>query len=169
MYEIEVSNVPIRVPLDQLGNHNSMTNNIMDTLPKVASDKGVVPPIILKDINKLIRYARDRSIIDDENNGLFITARSWFRSIWKTWKKPEPLNEYIPKDGIDQVDQILSAFQYYVENDDFDSALRIINQSTGEVRRIFNDWIIETRTLMETKQILQAVNGIAFTQLRAIS
>ena len=74
MYEIEVSRVPIIVPSDQLGNHNSMTSSIMDTLPKVASDKGVIPPMVLKDINKLIGYARDKSIIDDENNGLFITS-----------------------------------------------------------------------------------------------
>jgi len=170
LYDIDTRSTPVKIALDQLHNsHSHMTNDIMGTLPKVVAENGVLPRVILKNIAQLVRYSRDKSLIDDENNGLWITIRSWVKSVFRSWKKPAPLLEYIPKNGIEQVDQILSAFQFYVENDDFDSALRIINQSTGEVRRIFNDWMVEARTLMETKQILQAVNGIAFAQLRAIS
>ena len=73
--------------------------------------------------------------------------------------------DYIPLEGIYQVDQILSGFEYYLQNNDLDSAARIINLSDGEIKRIFQNWLIETRLFLETRQTLNAVKAIAETQL----
>ena len=80
------------------------------------------------------------------------------------------LENYEPLDDIwAENDQILSSFQFYVSSGDLESAVRIMNQSSGETRRIFNDWMKETRLSLETTQILEAVKAIADTELVNIS
>jgi len=152
--------------------YSNVTNTIMETLPQVAVNDGIIPSKLLKqNIHPLIHHARKHYLINTEYHGFRAHVVSWLSSLeWLTrWKKPEALNKDFSKEGVDKTDQILSAFEYYVENDDFDSAVRIINQSSGEVRRIFHGWITEARALMETEQILHAVKAVAFTDLAAVS
>jgi hypothetical protein len=66
------------------------------------------------------------------------------------------MTEYSRKSGLAEVDQVLSGFLHALQNDDVTSAVKIMNQSSGELRRIFQPWLEESRNYLET---LQAVTG----------
>ena len=67
------------------------------------------------------------------------------------------MTEYSKKSGFAEVDQVFSGFLHALQNDDIESAVKIMNQSSGEVRRIFQPWLEESRNYLET---LQAISGM---------
>ena len=92
-----------------------------------------------------------------EKNGLVAEFISSFWSKLYRWTKPTKMTEYSKKSGFAEVDQIFSGFLHALQNDDIESAVKIMNQSSGEVRRIFQPWLEESRNYLET---LQAISGM---------
>ena len=96
------------------------------------------------------------ALITSENNGLTAEFISSFQSKLFRWSRPTEMTEYSRKSGLAEVDQVLSGFLHALQNDDVTSAVKIMNQSSGELRRIFQPWLEESRNYLET---LQAVTG----------
>lgn len=87
--------------------------------------------------------------------GLLFAFQCIYRTILKSNKKY--------KNGVYEI-----LFRYYVDRGNFTQALRYANLLKGASRKIANDWINETRLLLETQQAVNvllahaATSGLAF-------
>ena len=53
---------------------------------------------------------------------------------------------------LETLESIISQAEHRMALGDFESAVRIVNQATGEPKRIFNRWLDEARLWLEVKQ-----------------
>lgn len=67
---------------------------------------------------------------------------------------------YSPNDQLDVNSQpdnydLLARAKYFVEHDDYSSAIRVIQLLHGQPARLARDWIIDARTYLETQFLVQ--------------
>lgn len=61
--------------------------------------------------------------------------------------------------------KLLSAANFYNREGDLESVTRVLNQLTGEPRRIVADWLKEARLSLEVMQALDALSAVAQSQI----
>lgn len=65
--------------------------------------------------------------------------------------------------------ELLSRSKYFVDNGDYDNAIRVAQLLRGEPGRIARDWIADTRTYLETRWLAELlVAHAAVTSIRSI-
>lgn len=119
-------------------------------------------------VKKLTSLAKEKALITSEKNGLVAEFISSFWSKLYRWTKPTKMTEYSKKSGFAEVDQIFSGFLHALQNDDIESAVKIMNQSSGEVRRIFQPWLEESRNYLETLQAISVAKAILTSKVLSV-
>lgn len=55
---------------------------------------------------------------------------------------------------------LVTQAESYMAQDDFEGAVRLLNQTRGEPRRIFSTWMDEARTYLEVRQAMDALKAL---------
>lgn len=116
-------------------------------------------------VKQLSDFARSKALINQGNCGLWADNVSSLMSKFYLWSSPTKMEEYNAKSGLTEVDQIISGFEYAVNSEDLVSAVKIMNQSSGEVRRIFQPWLSETRRYLEFLQAISVAKSILIAKV----
>jgi len=143
-------------------------NAVIDALPPLAIEKGVLSPKSLEaTLPALIEKGKENFMVGDDAHGLFARMRSKLNAtcLFTKWSDPAPLPDGADLTG--NVDKIVSAATYYMEEGDLESTVRVLNQLSGEPRRILSQWIQEARLSLEVIQALDALTAIS--QARILS
>ena len=111
----------------------------------------------------LIPHAKLMQNMGPENHGWFAFQKAKLLSYFPSYSKLNIPTEFEPGE-ISNCD-ILATFEELVERKDLEGAARIMNQSKGEVRRIFSDWLDETRRYLEVKLFLETLRDLINVQL----
>jgi len=139
---------------------------IVSSLPDEAKEKGVLSPKVLEaSLPALLETSQCQFMVNDEGNGLFARLRSAVNSRFSTWNAPAPIKEVQDISG--DFNQIQSAARFYLREGDLENCTRVLNQLTGEPRRIVDDWIHEARLSLEVQQALKAI--VAISEARVLS
>lgn len=138
---------------------------------KLAQNESVYNPLSTdakEAVQKLASLAKDKALITSENNGLIAEFISSFQSKLFRWSRPTEMTEYSRKSGLAEVDQVLSGFLHALQNDDVTSAVKIMNQSSGELRRIFQPWLEESRNYLEILQAVTVAKAILTSKVLSV-
>jgi len=119
-------------------------------------------------VQKLTLLAKEKALIDSENHGVIAEFISSLKSKLYGWSEPKEMTDYSKKSGLNEVDQILSGFLHALQNDDVTSAVKIMNQSSGELRRIFQPWLEESRNYLETLQAISVAKAILTSKVLSV-
>ena len=132
---------------------------VLNSIPSEAAERGVVNNNNLrKHFNTLKQAAFENHAVDDELNGLFQKLRSQF-TLW--------IHPVLNQDSVSNLEQIFDQAESHMNQNDFETAVRILNQMSGEPKRIFGVWLKEARMWLEVRQALDVL--LTMSEVRALS
>jgi mitofilin len=127
----------------------------------IVSSRGVYTEDTLRTSFKQVGHlCRQVSLVDEEHNSLFVYFLSYLKNVLtfapSTTAPPEEvdvtnLNPY----------NIVAYANYCLQSGDLEQAARFVNQLKGESRKVAEEWLLEARLLIETKQTTQALNMVS--------
>merc|ERR1712212_305629 len=148
----------------QIKSEANLLEPVLKSIPSEAVERGVVNNNNLrKHFNALKQAALEQHSVDEELNGYFQTFRSsitlWFHRIDPTG--------LLTQDTVTNLDNIFDQAENYMNQNDFETAVRILNQMSGEPKRIFGVWLNEARMWLEVRQALDVL--LTMSEVRALS
>lgn len=141
--------------LDAGANH-PFVNSVLEAVPDVAMERGVCTARELRQrFKKVHRLCRRVAMIDESGGTLYTYIISYLQSLFLA-RVPLTVSDQVDLSKLD-VFTILDHAEYHLEQGDLETALRFMNQLTGEPRKVASDWIKEARLLLETQRIADAL------------
>ncbi|XP_064420533.1 MICOS complex subunit MIC60 isoform X2 [Latimeria chalumnae] len=155
---------PLSTAVQALKEHcsdNKFAQVLIEALPQECLSRGVYSEEFLRarfyGIRKLVRRV---AMIDESRNSLYQYFLSYLQSLLLFEPKQlRPPTELSPED-LDAF-KLLSYATYCIERGDLELAAKLINQLSGEARRVAQDWLTEARLTLETKQIVEILSAYA--------
>jgi len=137
---------------------------VLNSIPSEAAERGVVNNNNLrKHFNTLKQAAFENHAVDEELNGFFQILRSQI-TLWFHRKDP---TGFLIQDSVSNLEQIFDQAESHMNQNDFETAVRILNQMSGEPKRIFGVWLKEARMWLEVRQALDVL--LTMSEVRALS
>ena len=137
---------------------------VLNSIPAEAAERGVVNNNNLrKHFNTLKQAAFENHAVDEELNGFFQNLRSQI-TLWFHRVDPTGL---LVQESVSNLEQIFDQAESHMNQNDFETAVRILNQMSGEPKRIFGVWLKEARMWLEVRQALDVL--LTMSEVRALS
>lgn len=159
-----------------LADGDELVTTVLQNLPKEAQERGVFPEDALRERFLTVeRIARRLALVPENGGSLPIYFLSFLQSLFiirpdNPVSKDELDNKPFDYNKLDTYDILNRAryamcipflswqclielfFRYHVDRGDFLQALKYLNLLQGASREVANDWIKETRLMLETQQ-----------------
>ncbi|KAI1721683.1 mitochondrial inner membrane protein [Ditylenchus destructor] len=151
--------------------NDSFIKTLVSCFPKSAIETGVYTEQDLKNrFAKMYTLAKRTAKIDDNGGSLFKYLSSYLQSMLII----ELPRSYTPEDKINlaKLDtyDVLSRAKYFVEHDDFESAIRLLQLlEGGQPATLARDWVVDARNYLETRFLAQLLMDHAtVTSIRSV-
>lgn len=140
------------------GSNHPFVNAVLETIPNEAIKRGVwTEKELFNRFDKVHKVCRRVALVDETGGTLFNFFLSYLQSLFVfTTAKPFSSTDKVDVNQLDTF-VILDNAKYHLEQGDLETALRFMNQLTGEPRKVAADWIQEARLLLETRQAADAL------------
>ncbi|KAI1728867.1 mitochondrial inner membrane protein domain-containing protein [Ditylenchus destructor] len=151
--------------------NDTFIKTLVGCFPKSAIETGVYTEQDLKNrFAKMYKLAKRTAKIDDNGGSLF----KYFSSYLQSMLIMELPRSYTPDDKINlaKLDtyDVLSRAKYFVEHDDFESAIRLLQLlEGGQPASLARDWVVDARNYLETRFLAQLLMDHAtVTSIRSV-
>ncbi|XP_017873284.1 PREDICTED: MICOS complex subunit Mic60 isoform X1 [Drosophila arizonae] len=130
---------------------------VLENMPKEAQERGVFPEDALRErFLNVERIARRLAMVPENGGSIPIYFLSFLQSLFilrpdNPVSSDELENKPFDYSKLDTYD-ILNRARYHVDRGDFLQALKYLNLLQGAPREVANDWMKETRLMLETQQ-----------------
>ncbi|XP_013121478.1 MICOS complex subunit MIC60 isoform X3 [Oreochromis niloticus] len=130
-------------------------------LPEKSLQRGVYSEASLRArFNSLRSLARRVALIDESRNSLYQYFLSYLQAALLFEKSQEAPPSQLSSEDLDPF-KLLSYASYCLEHGDLELAAKLVNQLRGEARRVVQDWLIEARLTLETRQVVNLLSAYA--------
>ena len=130
-------------------------------LPEESLQRGVYSEESLRArFNALRSLARRVALVDESHNSLYQYFLSYLQAALLFEERQEAPPAKISSQDLDPF-KILSYASYSLEQGDLELAAKLVNQLRGEARRVVQDWLVEARLTLETKQVVSLLSAYA--------
>lgn len=140
---------------------NEFAQALATSLPAESLNRGVYSEASLRarfqDVRKL---ARRVALIDETRNSLYQYFLSYVQAAMLMEPEQERPPERLSPTDLDTF-KLLSYACYSMERGDLELAAKLLNQLTGEPRRVAQDWLNEARLTLETRQAISLLSAYA--------
>ncbi|XP_063045867.1 MICOS complex subunit MIC60 isoform X3 [Engraulis encrasicolus] len=140
---------------------NEFAQALATSLPTESLSRGVYSEASLRarfqDVRKL---ARRVALIDETRNSLYQYFLSYVQAALLMEPEQERPPERLSPTDLDTF-KLLSYACYSMERGDLELAAKLLNQLTGEPRRVAQDWLNEARLTLETRQAISLLSAYA--------
>uniref|UniRef100_A0AC34Q0J9 MICOS complex subunit MIC60 n=1 Tax=Panagrolaimus sp. JU765 TaxID=591449 RepID=A0AC34Q0J9_9BILA len=149
---------------------DEFVQTIMGFFNQDTLQKGVYTEQDLKNrFNKIYTLAKRTAKIDDNGGGIGAYISSYIQSLFML----DLPRRFSPEDKIDVKNadtyEIIAHAKYFVNEGDFDSAVRVCQLLHGEPRRLASDWIRDTQEHLATRYLAELlVAHASVTSIRSI-
>ncbi|CAL8264313.1 unnamed protein product [Lota lota] len=141
--------------------HDEFAMTLASALPEESLHRGIYSEESLRSrFNSLRSLARRVALVDESHNSLYQYFLSYLQAALLFEEKQEPPPAKITNQDLDPF-KILSYASYSLEQGDLELAAKLVNQLRGEARRVVQDWLIEARLTLETKQVVSLLSAYA--------
>jgi len=135
--------------LKRITAESAFLNPILDSLPSKAVDSGVVSSGSLRTtFGGLKQLAYDNHLCNEDQHGFLMSTLSLVYSKLGYGSELSALSH------------LVTQAESFMAQDDFEGAVRLLNQTRGEPRRIFGTWMDEARTYLEVRQAMDALKAL---------
>ena len=141
--------------------HDEFAVALAGALPEESLQRGVYSEESLRArFNSLRSLARRVALVDESHNSLYQYFLSYLQAALLFEEKQEAPPAKISSQDLDPF-KILSYASYSLERGDLELAAKLVNQLRGEARRVVQDWLVEARLTLETKQVVSLLSAYA--------
>ncbi|KAH8381444.1 hypothetical protein KR093_004936 [Drosophila rubida] len=136
---------------------DELVTAVLNNMPKEAQERGVFPEDALRErFLNVERIARRLALVPENGGSLPMYFLSFLQSLFivrpdNPITRDELENKPFDYNKLDTYD-ILNRARYHVDRGDFLQALKYLNLLEGASREVANDWMKETRLMLETQQ-----------------
>ncbi|XP_072027149.1 MICOS complex subunit Mic60-like [Amphiura filiformis] len=150
------------VAIKEATENNPFVDAVAGAIPETALTRGVFNEESLRQRWQSVRRMCQRvAMVGEEGGSLYQYFISYFQSLLLfTDPAPPTVDEEVDVANLDTC-KLLSYANYYVEQNDFEQAVRYVNQLSGMPRHVAADWIKEAKLLLETNQAATALSAHA--------
>ncbi|CAJ0953667.1 unnamed protein product, partial [Mesorhabditis belari] len=151
--------------LEEVNPDDNFVSTIIHAFPDQATSNGVYTELDLKSrFNKLYRSGRRTAWVDENGGSLSKYTWSYIRSVLSlelpyNFRKDDKFDPVV----IDNL-EVLSRAKWYVEQNDFASAIKLLHLLQGQPRLLARDWIVDARTHLETRLLVELLISHAAIQ-----
>ncbi|CAI5677258.1 unnamed protein product [Oreochromis niloticus] len=140
---------------------NDFALALASALPEKSLQRGVYSEASLRArFNSLRSLARRVALIDESRNSLYQYFLSYLQAALLFEKSQEAPPSQLSSEDLDPF-KLLSYASYCLEHGDLELAAKLVNQLRGEARRVVQDWLIEARLTLETRQVVSLLSAYA--------
>ncbi|XP_035769211.1 MICOS complex subunit MIC60 [Neolamprologus brichardi] len=140
---------------------NDFALALASALPEKSLQRGVYSEASLRArFNSLRSLARRVALIDESRNSLYQYFLSYLQAALLFEKRQEAPPSQLSSEDLDPF-KLLSYASYCLEHGDLELAAKLVNQLRGEARRVVEDWLIEARLTLETRQVVNLLSAYA--------
>ncbi|XP_061541261.1 MICOS complex subunit MIC60 isoform X2 [Phycodurus eques] len=140
---------------------NEFALALATALPEESLQRGVYSEASLRarfySLRSLVRRV---ALIDESHNSLYQYFLSYLQATLLFDAKQEAPPAQLSGDDLDPF-KLLSFATYCLEHGDLELAAKLVNQLTGEARRVVEDWLDEARLTLETRQVVGLLSAYA--------
>ena len=131
---------------------------VLSSVPKRALEEGIASKAgLIKRFGKVKRICKRVALVGEEGGGLgshllsFIQSLLMFDMIY---------DKIVPEDHEASMNtlKLLSCAGKHIEKGDLETAVRLVNQLSGEARRVAEDWVKEACLYLETRQAVMVIS-----------
>lgn len=140
---------------------NEFAQALASALPAESLSRGVYSEASLRARFQEVRQlARRVALIDETRNSLYQYFLSYVQAALLMEPKQEAPPQRLSPADLDTF-KLLSYACYSIERGDLELAAKLLNQLTGEPRRVAQDWLNEARLTLETRQAISLLSAYA--------
>nr|XP_061835604.1 MICOS complex subunit MIC60-like isoform X2 [Nerophis lumbriciformis] len=140
---------------------NTFASALASALPQESLQRGVYSEASLRarfyGLRSLVRRV---ALIDESHNSLYQYFLSYLQAALLFENKQEAPPAQLSSEDLDPF-KLLSYASYCLEHGDLELAAKLLNQMTGEARRVVEDWLHEARLTLETRQVVTLLSAYA--------
>lgn len=142
--------------LKQCECEDAFVDALISAFPEVSKTKGVYTEQDLKNrFNKIYKLGRRTAAIDENGGTLSAYLWSYLRSIlFFDVARKFSEDDMIDPSTVDNL-EVLARAKWYVDRNDFNNAIRVAQLLRGEPALAIRDWLVDTRTYLETRLLAQ--------------
>ncbi|EDO31080.1 predicted protein, partial [Nematostella vectensis] len=139
-----------------------VVNTVLEAIPPEALQKGVYnEDNLTARFNQVRRQCRRVAMVGEDSAGPWTFLLSYLQSFFIFDKfDPRTDGELVDAEELDTFG-LLARADYYIKRGDLELGARLVNQLTGEARKLAYDWLKETRILLETRQAVRLLSSYA--------
>ncbi|KAM9741092.1 MICOS complex subunit MIC60 isoform 1-T1 [Menidia menidia] len=140
---------------------NDFASSLASALPEESLQRGVYSEASLRArFNSLRSLVRRVALIDESHNSLYQYFLSYLQAALLLEAAQEAPPQQLSGGDLDPF-RLLSYASYCLEHGDLELAAKLVNQLTGEARRVVEDWLTEARLTLETRQAVSLLSAYA--------
>ncbi|XP_077388046.1 MICOS complex subunit MIC60 isoform X2 [Festucalex cinctus] len=140
---------------------NEFALALASALPQESLQRGVYSEASLRarfyGLRSLVRRV---ALINESHNSLYQYFLSYLQAALLFEAKQEAPPSQLSGEDLDPF-KLLSYATYCLEHGDLELAAKLVNQLTGEARRVAEDWLNEARLTLETRQVVSLLSAYA--------
>ncbi|XP_077588774.1 MICOS complex subunit MIC60 [Stigmatopora nigra] len=141
--------------------HDDFALALASALPEESLQRGVYGEASIRaHFSELRALIRRVALIDESHNSLYQYFLSYLQAALLFEAKQEAPPAQLNSEDLDPF-KLVSYATYCLEHGDLELAAKLVNQLTGEARRVAEDWLKEARLSLETKQIVTLLSAYA--------
>ncbi len=142
---------------------NKFISEIINTLNPMALERGIWSEPDLKErFHNVKSVCRKVALIDERGGSLFKYFLSYLQSkfVLNSSINANKMNKTLELEQNDlNTFKLLDYAQYFLEEGDFEMAIKLLQQLDGEPKRIAKNWIDEAILLLEVKQAINLITA----------
>ncbi|XP_049611949.1 MICOS complex subunit MIC60 [Syngnathus scovelli] len=140
---------------------NEFALALASALPQESLQRGVYSEASLRArFHGLRSLLRRVALIDESHNSLYQYFLSYLQAALLFEAKQQAPPAHLNAEDLDPF-KLLSYATYCIEHGDLELAAKLVNQLTGEARRVAEDWLNEARLTLETRQVVSLLSAYA--------
>lgn len=141
--------------------HDEFAQALSSAIPEESLKRGVYSEASLRArFYQIRRLARRVALIDETRNSLYQYFLSYLQSVLLFEERQEVPPGKLAAEDLDTF-KLLAYATYSVERGDLELAAKFVNQLQGEARRVAQDWLMEARLTLETRQVISLLSAYA--------
>lgn len=140
---------------------NDFALALATAIPEESLQRGVYSEASLRaSFYSLRSLVRRVALIDESHNSLYQYFLSYLQAALLFEEKQLAPPTQLNSEDLDPF-KLLSYASYCLEHGDLELAAKLVNQLTGEARRVVEDWLTEARLTLETRQVVSLLSAYA--------